>query len=68
MAVDKIRKCGLYKAYTALVGSAPLYSLIYEGFKIHELKCCHYFLLKISRYTVPEAGNKVANLVGHVQP
>ena len=27
------RKCGRYKAYTAPVGSAPLYEL----FKIHEL-------------------------------
>ena len=25
VAVDKTRKCGLYKAYTALVGSAPLH-------------------------------------------
>ena len=37
MAVDKIRKCGRYRAYSALVGSAaPLHCLIYKE-KIDEL-------------------------------
>ena len=54
VAVDKIRKCGRYKAYTALVGSAPLHWLIFELYKIHELKSAvtnswNFWVLKISR-------------------
>ena len=37
VAVDKIRKCGRYIAYTALVA---LRWLIYQLFKIYELKSC----------------------------
>ena len=37
VAVDKIRKCGRYIAYTALV---TLHRLIYQLFKTYELKSC----------------------------